>query len=109
MAELTQNIDSLIRLILAVASVGLAGFAALDVVRRPTNLFPAVGRQTKVFWVALLAVALLLSILSFLSLNPLSLFNVAAVIAASVYLADVRPKIKQISGGRGSSDPYGGY
>lgn len=94
--------------VLCVASVGLTAFAAIDSVRRPTNLFPAVGRQTKLFWVALLAVAVLLSVYFLTRLYALSLFNLAAVIAASVYLADVRPKIKQISGG-GSSGPYGGY
>ena len=96
-------------LVLCVASVGLTGFAAIDSVRRRANLFPAVGRQTKVFWVALLAAALLLTIYFLYDLYALSIFNAASVVAAGVYLADVRPKLQQISRGRGSSGPYGSY
>jgi hypothetical protein len=43
-------------------------------------------------------------------LGPLGILNVAGVIAAGVYLADLRPKLKQLGGGRGSSSgPYGPY
>jgi Protein of unknown function (DUF2516) len=43
-----------------------------------------------------------------LMLNPLGILNVAGVIAAGVYLADTRPKLKQVGGGGStSSGPYG--
>lgn len=105
--NLVASVQGVVLLILGVGSIVLTAFAAIDAVRQQTSLFPAVGRQTKVFWVAILAVAFLVSIVSLG--NALSLFNVIGVIAAAIYLADVRPKIKQISGGSGSSGPYGGY
>ena len=105
--DLVGSVQGAVLLVLGVASLALTGFAVLDAVRQPTNLFPAVGRQTKVFWVAILAVAFLVSIV--FVFNALSFLNVIGVVAAGIYLADVRPKIKQISDGRGSSGPYGGY
>lgn len=107
LVDLVGVVQSKVLLLLGLASLGLTGFAVFDALRRPTNLFPAVERQTKVFWVAILGVAFLVSFLS-LS-NALFFLNVIGVIAAGVYLADVRPKIKQISGGHGSGGPYGGY
>ena len=105
--NIVGTVQAFVGLILGIASLGLTGFAALDALRQQTNLFPAVGRQTKLFWAGILSAAFLVSIVSLY--QPLNLFNVAGVIAAGIYLADVRPKIKQISGGRGSSGPYGGY
>lgn len=106
--DLVGTVQGAVLLVLGIASLALTAFATVDALRQRSNLFPAVGRQTKVFWVAVLAVAFLISIVSLY--NALSLFNVVGVIAAGIYLADVRPKIKEISGGRGSSSgPYGGY
>ncbi|HNV15916.1 MAG TPA: DUF2516 family protein, partial [Dermatophilaceae bacterium] len=40
--------------------------------------------------------------------NVLSMFGVIAFVAAAVYLADVRPALKQVSGrGGGRLGPYG--
>jgi hypothetical protein len=40
--------------------------------------------------------------------NVLSMFGVIAFVAAAVYLADVRPALKQVSGrGGGRQGPYG--
>jgi hypothetical protein len=41
-------------------------------------------------------------------IGPTSILPVAAFVAAAVYLADVRPKVKEFrSGGGTSSGPYG--
>jgi hypothetical protein len=100
------SVQNLLLLVLAVASLGLTGFAALDSFRHGTNLYPAIGRQTKVFWVAILTVAFLVAVI-FFPYGALSFLNVLGVVAAGVYLADVRPKLKQVRGG--SSGPYGPY
>jgi hypothetical protein len=105
--NLVFGVQSSILLVLAVASLALTGFAALDSLRHGQNQYRAVGRQTKVFWVAILAVGFLLSIVSIT--DPLRFYNLIAVVAAGVYLADQRPKLKQVKGGRGSSGPYGPY
>ena len=54
----------------------------------------------------MLVVAFLIAVVSFW--NVLFLLNVVGVIAAAVYMADVRPKLKQVSG-RGGGSGYGTY
>jgi hypothetical protein len=104
--DLVGSVQSFVLLILGIASLGLTGFSALDALRYPANLFPAVGRLSKGAWVGILIAAFLISIVFIFS--ALSLLNIVGVVAAAVYLADVRPKLKQVSGGGGSSSgPYG--
>ena len=105
--NLVGNVQGFVSLVLGVGALLLAGFAAIDVPRHRADLFPAVGRLSKPIWMGILAVAVLVSILSLF--NPLNIFNLAGVIGAGIYLADVRPKIRQISGGGRSSDSYGPY
>lgn len=105
--DLVTGLQGSVILVLTAVSLGLTGFAAIDSLRHTKNQYLAVGRQTKVFWVAILGVAFLLAIVRIGA--PTDLFNVVAVIAAGVYLADQRPKLKQVKGGRGSSGPYGPY
>lgn len=101
-------VQGVVLLILGIGALGLTGFAAVDAARFRANLYPAVGRQTKVFWVAILAVAFMVAIVSFN--YALGFLNVLGVVAAGIYLADVRPKLQQVSGGRGSGQgPYGPY
>ena len=107
--DIIGPVQSFVLLLLGVGALGLTGFAAVDALRYRSQLYPAVGRQTKVFWVALLVVAFLIAIVSFW--NALGFLNVLGVVAAGVFLADVRPKLKAVSGGSGSSGygPYGPY
>ncbi len=37
----------------------------------------------------------------------ISLFPIAAFVAAAIYLTDVRPKVREFRGGSSSSGPYG--
>jgi hypothetical protein len=40
--------------------------------------------------------------------NPLGLLSIVSVVAAAVYLTDVRPAVRQLRGrGGGSTGPYG--
>ena len=71
-------------------------------------------KRTKTFWLALTGGALAVGLLSLLGggsgglLGPLGLFGLAAVVAASVYLADVRPAVKDAGrGGSRNMGPYG--
>ena len=72
------------------------------------------SKRTKTFWLALTGGALAIGVLSLLSLlgggglGSLGLFGLAAVTAASVYLADVRPAVKDAGrGGSRNMGPYG--
>ena len=107
--NIVDDVQGFVLLILGIGSLLLTGFATIDSLRHRADLFPAVGRLSKAAWVGILIAAFLISIVSFAGTATLGLLNVIGVIAAGVYLADVRPKIKQISGGGRSSGSYGPY
>ena len=64
-------------------------YALVDCARRPASAFVAHGKQTKQMWLAILAVALVLA----LTLGFLSFLGSIAVVAAIVYLVDVKPAV----------------
>jgi hypothetical protein len=106
--NLVGSVQSFVLLLLGIGSLILTGFAFVDVLRRKGSLFPHVGKLTKPVWLGILAAAFLVAVVSLFA--PLGLLNIAGVIAAGVYLADLRPKLKQVGGGSGSSyGPYGPY
>ncbi len=104
--DILGPVQNFVLLLLGVGSLALTGFAFVDALRRGARLFPHAGRFSKNVWLGILGVALALAIVSVF--NPLFLLNVVGVIAAAIYLADLRPKLRQLEGGRGS-DPYGPY
>lgn len=68
-------------------------WALIDCLFQPRRYFEAVGKQTKVFWSVILTIAVLV--------NGFFL-GLAAIVAAIVYLVDVRPAIKELRSGPGS-------
>lgn len=103
--DLLAQLQGGVFLILGLGALGLTGFAAFDALRRKSSLFPHVGRLTKPVWLGILIAAFLISIVSLGSAATIGLLNVIGVVAAGVYLAEVRPKLREIGGS--SSGPYG--
>jgi hypothetical protein len=92
-------------LVLSVLALGAEIFALVDALRHRADAFVAAGKRTKTFWLAILGVALALGIIGFGGLGFVSLIG---FVAAAVYLADVRPALRQVSGrGRRNDGPYG--
>ncbi|GGX88220.1 membrane protein [Streptomyces anandii JCM 4720] len=99
--------------ILKILLMALAAFGLFDAAFRREDAFRAADKQNKVFWLIILAIALAVSYL----FSIFSFLPVIGVIASIVYIVDVRPALKQVSGGgngwrrRGSSSdgPYGPY
>ena len=85
--------------ILLLAALLLQGFAFVHCLLQPAAAFPAAGKWTKAGWAILTGLALVLVPL----FGLLSIFGVGAIIASIVYLVDVRPAVREISGGRGGS------
>ena len=85
-------------LILFFAILILKLYALIDALIRPASSYVAAGKQTKVFWAVILTIALLVN--GFF-------FGLAAIVAAIVYLVDVRPAIRELRGG--GSDSGGWY
>jgi len=98
--------------ILALVALALELWAVVDCARHRANAFEATGKRTKTFWMALTGGAALVGVISFFGsggfFGTLGLFGLAAVVAASVYLADVRPAVKDAGrGGSRNTGPYG--
>ncbi|MEU1464348.1 DUF2516 family protein [Streptomyces sp. NPDC005727] len=101
--------------ILKIVMMALAAFGLFDAAFRREDAFRAADKQNKVFWLIILGIALVVSYL----FSLLSILPIAGVIASIVYIVDVRPALKQVSGGgsgwgrrRGGSSsdgPYGPY
>ncbi len=103
----TLGVVNLFFWVLLLGAFVVEGWAFVDVLRRPSAAFPAAGKQTKPIWLIILGVAFVIGIggaVGYLSL--LSLFPIAAFVAAAIYLADVRPKVKSIGPGT-RQGPYG--
>jgi hypothetical protein len=90
---------NLIVLAIAVFTFALKVFALVDVSLRRPEAFPAAGKLTKVIWLAILGVSLLVA-LAFAS--PIMILNLAGTVAAIVYLVDVRPAIRGLGGTAGT-------
>ncbi|MCC3273734.1 DUF2516 family protein [Arthrobacter zhangbolii] len=85
-------------------------WAFFDCVRRKPAEFERAYKRTKGFWLGLTGGASAVGVIAVLLPSPLSLllFQLAAVIAACVYLADVKPAMGSSRGRGGSSQgPYG--
>lgn len=109
-----QPVEKALFFILALIALGLELWAVADCARHRANAFEATGKRTKTFWLALTGGAALIGALSLYSggggafFGTFGLFGLAAVVAASVYLADVRPAVKDAGrGGSRNTGPYG--
>ncbi|HEX5298320.1 MAG TPA: DUF2516 family protein, partial [Streptosporangiaceae bacterium] len=81
-------------------ALGLAAFvveawAFIDAITRPSQAFVAAGKQTKQLWLIILGVATVVGLaFAIIGVGPTSILPVAAFVAAAIYLADVRPKVR---------------
>ncbi len=89
-------------LTLAIVAVGV--FAFIDALVRPAAAFVAANKLTKPAWAAIVGV----SALALLYRGVNSIFGLAAIVGIMVYMVDVRPAVRGLTGGGGSSSgPYG--
>jgi hypothetical protein len=95
--------QGIVQVALGLVALGMQVFALVDALRQRTDAFAAAGKLTKKLWLVILGVATALGFVSLYS--PLNFFNLIAVVAAGVYLADVRPALRGVTGG--GTGPYG--
>ncbi|MFG1696735.1 DUF2516 family protein [Nonomuraea sp. NPDC049309] len=114
------GVFNLLFLVLAIGIFCMSAYALVHAIRVPANAFIAAGKLQKNLWLLILALATLFSAGGALSYFQafsvvgsstfigigLGIFSIAAVIAATIYIVDVKPAVKGM-GGRGSSGPYG--
>jgi hypothetical protein len=95
---------------LLVGAFVIEAWAFIDAVRHPAAAYTAASKQTKPLWMIILGVALIIGLggvtqqiglfTSFLALP------IVAFVAASIYLVDVRPKVRAVRPGQ-RQGPYG--
>ncbi|MEU8358121.1 DUF2516 family protein [Nonomuraea sp. NPDC048882] len=115
------GVFNLLFLVLAVAILGMSVYAFMHAVRVPTNAFVSAGKLKKNLWLLILGLATLFSAAGALSYFDafmqvggttflgigLGIFSIAAVIAATIYIVDVKPAVKGMGGRGGNNGPYG--
>jgi hypothetical protein len=104
---LVYAIQYYLYLALGFVALGIEVWAFIDCVRHPGTAFEAAFKRTKGFWLALTGGAVVVGLLSAFGGGGFNLFQIIAIVAACVYLADVKPAVSQTSGRGGTSGPYG--
>ena len=90
--------DGLVYDVVRYGTLALALWAFVDAVIRPAAGFVAAGKLTKPGWMAITGIAAMLLYFR----GPLDFFGLPAVIAAVVYLVDVRPALRGLRRGNTS-------
>ena len=99
--QLYSGFQSVVLLALGAVALGCEAFAFVDALRHPDNAYVAAGKRTRTFWLVVLGVALAIGFITVF--NVLNLFGLIAFVGAAVYLADVRPALRQVRGLGGRS------
>ena len=87
----------LIEMLLSLVMFVVQAFALVDATRHRPDAFPAVDRGTKTGWLIGLTLGVVAHMVFW---SPLSLLNLIGIVAAIVYLVDVRPSLLAITGRR---------
>ncbi|MDQ8704795.1 DUF2516 family protein [Streptomyces sp. LHD-70] len=99
--------------LLFLAMLVLAAVALVMAALARPDAYVAADKKTKNFWLILLGAAVLVNLIGIPGLGLM--LQIAGLIATIVFFVDVRPALKQVTGGGGrrggsSSDgPYGPY
>jgi hypothetical protein len=112
LADGVYKLQFLIVLVLAVGALAVEVWALVDALRQSSNAFPAAGKLTKPLWLIILGIATALGVLALPvngggAISSLGFLSIIGVVAAAVYLTDVRPAVRQMRG-RGNSGRGGG-
>jgi hypothetical protein len=83
--------------ILGIVTLLLKAFCLVDCATRRPDAFTAAGKQTKIFWLIILGIAVAWNLI--VDINPIGIVNIIGIIAALVYFLDVRPSVREASGG----------
>jgi uncharacterized protein DUF2516 len=90
-----NDIENGLLLVLFLGVLALQLWALVDCITRKAPAFPAAGKLTKPTWILLTAVAVTpVALLR----DVTNLLAYVGIIVSSVYLADVRPAVREISG-----------
>jgi hypothetical protein len=89
------SFDGLVFMVLSWGALALTAWAFIDALIRPAPGFVAAGKLTKPGWAAITGIAT--AVVYFF--GPMSFLGLPAIIAAIVYLVDVRPAVRGLRRG----------
>lgn len=92
------TVTGAISLVIAIIALALEAWAFVHCALQRPEAFSAIGTLSKGLWLAIIGGTVLLALL-FISFGLI--FTLIAMIAALVYLLDVRPAIREITNGGG--------
>lgn len=87
-------IETGVTLVATLALFGVKALAFVDATTRAKEVFPAIDRQTKGFWMLILGLFLLEHLIFW---NVIGLLSLIGTIAALVYVLDVRPAARELT------------
>ncbi|WP_412541375.1 DUF2516 family protein [Longispora sp. K20-0274] len=95
------SVIALLNLAIALFALIISAAALFHCVRQRADAFTAIGTLAKGPWMALLAGATLISLVTILAGvgGAPGLFSMLAILASSVYLLDVRPGLRDATNG----------
>jgi hypothetical protein len=88
-------IQSTFMLILTVALFVVQAWTFVDALTRRPDQFVAADKMTKQAWLIILGIALLAHAIFW---DPVNFLNLAGAVAAIVYMVDVRPALRAVTG-----------
>ena len=91
--HLINETEHWLLLVIGWGIVAFTAWALIDCITRKAAAFPAAGKLTKPTWLLMTGMATLVSLLP-----GVTLLAIIATVVAAVYLADVRPAVREISG-----------
>jgi Protein of unknown function (DUF2516) len=91
-----SRVESDLLWVIFVLCLALRVWALGDSLIRKTASFPAAGKLTKPAWVLLNAFSVVIGLLI---RYPINFLTLAFLIVSLVYLTDVRPAVREVSGG----------
>jgi hypothetical protein len=87
-------LPGLLMMTVSLVMFGAQAFAFIDAVTHRPDAYVAADKLTKNAWMIILGLGVVAHMLIW---HPINLFNLAGIIAAIVYLVDVRPALRSLT------------
>jgi hypothetical protein len=100
----TLGITGWLELGIWVVLLAAKAVALVEALRHNAAQYVSAGKQSRTLWLVITGLSLAFHLVT----GPINFINIAGTIGSLVFLLDVRPALKQVSGrGGGSMGPYG--
>ena len=91
--------QSTLLLVVLVVLLGVKGFAFINSLTYSAEAYEAAGKLTKTAWCAITGLSFAAQLV-LIGSSPFGLIHLVFTIASFVYLADVRPALREVTSGR---------